>query len=193
MGLKVNQNAMAMFVNRQQSVNQKSLKRAFERLSSGLRINSAADDVAGLSISNRFESQFRGLSQAMRNANDGISMTQTADAAAASVTDNLQRIRELSIQAANGTLNSSDRKTIQSEIDQLLDENTRVAETTTFNGRQLLAGGGSNMQLQVGANASDTVDVPTGDLRSRELGNVATVSSSAIAQDGIDGGDLIIS
>ena len=184
MGIKVNDKSRSLAAQRQLTLNQ-LLNRNFQRLSSGLRINSAADDAAGLAISNRFTSQFRGINQAIRNAGDGISLAQTADAALGSVTDNLQRIRELSIQASNGILTSADRKSIQSEIDQLTDEIDRIGGTTTFNGRNILDGSGGSVRLQVGASSDETVDVPSGDARADSLGTAPQVTSSAIDSAGI--------
>ncbi len=192
MGIKVNDKTRSLSAQRQLNLNQVLKNRSFQRLSSGLRINSAADDAAGLAISNRFTSQFRGLNQAIRNAGDGISMAQTADAALGSVTDNLQRIRELSIQAANGTLTRSDRKSIQSEIDQLTDEIDRVGGTTTFNGRNLLDGSGGAVRLQVGASADEVIDVPTGDVRADRLGAAPQTTSTSIDASGIEAGELSI-
>ena len=117
------------------------LEEAMERLSSGLRINSAADDAAGLSIVNRMEAQVRGLNMAIRNANDGISLTQSAEGGMQEVTNILQRMRELSVQASNGTYSDDDRAQLQAEVSQLSDELGRIAETTTFNGQNILDGG----------------------------------------------------
>ena len=116
------------------------LEQAMERLSSGMRINGAADDAAGLAIVNRMESQVRGLNMAIRNANDGISLTQSAEGGMEEVTNILQRMRELSVQASNGTYNDDDRAQLQAEVGQLSDELTRIAETTTFNGQNILDG-----------------------------------------------------
>ncbi len=136
-----------------------AIRSAFEKVASGTRINSAKDDAAGLSIANRFQTQVGGLNVAVRNANDGISFAQTAESALGEVTTNLQRIRDLSLQAANGTLNASDRGSIQKEIDQLTSEVSRIAETTTFNGKQVLSGALGDLNFQVGANSGDSVGV----------------------------------
>jgi flagellin len=172
--------------------NQGLLSKAFERLSSGLRINSAADDAAGLSISSRFGAQIRGLNQAIRNTSDGVSLTQTADAALGNSGEALQRIRELAVQAANGTLSDADRDAIQSEVSQLQDELDRIGETTTFNGRKLLDGSAGPQSFQVGANANETVSVPGVDARSRSLGRAATVQGGAISATGLQSGELRI-
>jgi flagellin len=137
MGLGINTNVPSLNAQRNLNASQSTLGKALQRLSSGLRINSAADDAAGLAISERFTTQIRGLNQAVRNANDGISMLQTTDAALGSVTQNLQRIRELAVQAANPTNSTSDRAAIQQEVQQLTAEVDRIGRTTSFNGRSL--------------------------------------------------------
>jgi flagellin len=137
MGLGINTNVPSLNAQRNLNASQSTLGKALQRLSSGLRINSAADDAAGLAISERFTTQIRGLNQAVRNANDGISMLQTTDAALGSVTQNLQRIRELAVQAANATNSTSDRAAIQQEVQQLTAEVDRIGRTTSFNGRSL--------------------------------------------------------
>lgn len=170
---------------------QKNKQRSFARLSSGLRINSAKDDAAGLSIATRLGSNFRGLDMAMRNANDGISMTQTAEGALGGITENLQRMRELAVQASNGTLTSSDRDSIQAEMSQLSDEIDRVSETTTFNGRKLLNGSGGTVSLQVGPNSGDTISMAATDARTTNLGKNAQVSAS-VKGGGLNSGDLAL-
>jgi flagellin len=137
MSLGINTNIASLNAQRNLNSSQATLGRAVQRLSSGLRINSAGDDAAGLAISERFTTQIRGLNQAVRNANDGISMLQTADAAIGTVSENLQRIRELAVQAANATNSDSDRAAIQKEVQQLTQEIDRVGRTTSFNGRAL--------------------------------------------------------
>ena len=190
--MRINTNTRSLNAIRQQNSTQKLLGKAFQKLSSGLRINSAADDAAGLAISNRFTSQTRGLNQAIRNANDGVSLVQTAEGALQSVTDNLQRIRELSIQAANGTLNDADRGAIQSEIDQLSSEIERIGETTTFNGKKLLDGSAGPQSFQVGANARETISVGRIDARASTLGAAAFADGTQIDPSGIDAGELEI-
>lgn len=190
--MRINTNTNSLNAIRQQRNNQNQVQKTFARLASGLRINQAADDAAGLAISNRFQSQFRGLNQAIRNAGDGISLVQTAEGALDSVTGNLQRIRELSIQAANGTLTDSDRQSIQSEIDQLSSEIQRVGETTTFNGRPLLDGSSGPQSFQVGANADETITVDAIDARAERLGAAAVVDGAVIDPSGIQGGELSI-
>ena len=137
MSLSINTNVASLNAQRNLNASQGTLARAVQRLSSGLRINSAADDAAGLAISDRMTTQVRGLNQAMRNANDGISMLQTAEGALGTVTNSLQRVRELAVQAANATNSQSDRAALQLEVEQLTQEVDRVGRTTTFNGQQL--------------------------------------------------------
>ena len=150
--------------------------RSLQRLSSGLRINSAKDDAAGLAISDRMTSQVRGLNQAARNANDGISLAQTAEGAMQETTNILQRMRELSIQSANGTNTSADRASLQGEVDQLISEIDRIANTTTFNNQKLLSGTFSNMAFHVGANANETIRVSVSSTKTEDLGQINAVS-----------------
>ena len=170
-----------------------TLQTALERLSSGLRINSAKDDAAGLAISERMSSQINGLNQATRNANDGISLTQTAESAISGMTDNLQRLRELAVQAANSTNSASDRASIQSEVSQLVSEIGRVSGTTEFNGIKLLDGTFNNKTIQVGANANQTIAVTIENTSASKLGS--TLSSSLTATNNgtaMAAGDLIL-
>ncbi|MGX5653127.1 flagellin N-terminal helical domain-containing protein, partial [Hydrogenophaga borbori] len=149
----INTNVMSMTAQRNLSSSANSLATSMQRLSSGLRVNSAKDDAAGLAISERMNSQVRGLNVAARNANDGISLAQTAEGALGKVGDMLQRMRELAVQSANASNNSDDRKALQSEVTQLRQEIDRVAKTTAFNGTKLLDGSFANATFQVGANA----------------------------------------
>ncbi|HVK98488.1 MAG TPA: flagellin [Dongiaceae bacterium] len=164
------------------SKTQNALDKALEKLASGKRINSAADDAAGLAIANRFQAQINGLNTASRNANDGISYAQVTESALEETTGNLQRIRDLSLQAANGSLNGNDRKAIQQEIDQLKSEIDRVAETTTFNGQKVLSGK-SSASFQIGANSGESVSVRGFDASTKALGgqpgSVQSTSSRA--------------
>ena len=137
----------------------RSLTRSFERLSSGLRVNGAKDDAAGLSITTRFTAQIRGLNQAVRNSNDGISLAQTAEGALNETTNILQRVRELAVQSANDTNSDSDRASLQAEVSQLKSELDRIAETTNFNGNKILSGGFLAQDFQVGANVGETLSV----------------------------------
>ncbi|MGM0823334.1 MAG: flagellin [Pseudomonadota bacterium] len=148
---------------------QQSMQTAMQRLSSGLRINSAQDDPAGQAIANRMDAQVRGMNQAIRNTNDGISMVQTAEGALDGINDSLQRIRELSVQAANGTNSSSDLASIQAEIDQRLEEIDRVAEQSNFNGIGLI-NSDKSLNIQVGANAGDSIAVRFGAMTLQALG-----------------------
>ncbi|MGR0277970.1 flagellin N-terminal helical domain-containing protein [Marinomonas dokdonensis] len=156
MALYVNTNTSSLNAQRQLMHSANSLDTAFQRLSSGQRINSAADDAAGLQISDRLTSQINGLNQAVRNANDGISLAQTAEGALDESTDMLQRMRTLSIQAANSSNTDKDRLALQEEMAQLAEEINRIAETTTFGGRNLLDGTYDGV-FQVGADANQTI------------------------------------
>ena len=159
MAQTINTNLNSLTAQRNQSKTQNELSTAINRLSSGMRINSAKDDAAGLAISERFTSQIRGLNQAARNANDGISLAQTAEGALGSIGSNLQRMRELAVQSANATNSSSDRAALQQEVSQLNAEVDRVATQTQFNGLNLLDGSYLAQQFQVGANAGQTITV----------------------------------
>ncbi|MCA3149619.1 MAG: flagellin domain-containing protein, partial [Rhodocyclaceae bacterium] len=147
----INTNIASLNAQRNLTTSQSNLATALQRLSSGLRINSAKDDAAGLAISDRMTSQIRGLDQARRNANDGISLSQTAEGALAQSGEILQRIRELAIQSANATNSASDRQSLNSEVSQLVTEVTRIANATTFNGLKILDGSYQGQQFQVGA------------------------------------------
>jgi len=167
MGLRINTNVGALNAHRQLTMNDVALSKSLQRLSSGLRINGAADDAAGLTIAEKMQSQVRGLNQAGRNAQDSISMLQTAEGALIETEAILQRMRELTVQGANDTLTASDRAAIGTELAQLSSEINRIATTTEFNTKQLLNGssaGGSatattTFTLQVGANADQTMSV----------------------------------
>ena len=165
----INTNIMAMVGRLHLNRSSNALQTAMERLSSGLRINSAKDDAAGQAIANRMTAQLRGFSQAQRNANDGISLAQTAEGALRQVNDNLQRIRELSVQAANGTMTASDLDSIQAEMDQRLDEIDRIAAQTQFTGIKVL-NHGHPIQIQVGANDGETVAIPLTRIHRDSLG-----------------------
>ena len=161
MSQTINTNLASLNAQRNLNSSQGSLATSLQRLSTGLRINSAKDDAAGLAISERFTAQIRGLNQAARNANDGISLAQTAEGALAEVTNNLQRIRELAIQSSNATNSQSDRDALQTEVSQLINEIQRVSEQTQFNGVNLLDGSFAAAQFQVGANAGETITIKT--------------------------------
>ncbi len=175
MAMVINSNIMSLNAQNQLTKSQGDLNTSMERLTSGKRINSAADDAAGLSIANRMTSQVRGLDQAVRNANDGVSLLQTAEGALDESTNILQRMRELSIQSANGTYDSGNRSTLNAEVEQLKEELTRIAETTSFNGQKILDGSLGEVSLQVGAEANQTISFSLGALDSENLG----VSDSA--------------
>ena len=155
----INTNVMSLNSQRNLATNNASLGTTIQRLSSGLRINSAKDDAAGLAISERFTTQIRGLNQAARNANDGISLAQTAEGALAEIGNNLQRIRELAVQSSNATNSQTDRDALQAEVSQLQSEIQRVASQTEFNGTKLLDGNFAGQAFQVGANAGQLITV----------------------------------
>ena len=159
MPMNINTNAASLNAQRNLAVSQSTLATSMQRLSSGLRVNSAKDDAAGLAIAERMNSQTRGLSVASRNANDGISLAQTAEGALGKVGDMLQRMRELAVQSSNATNSTDDRKALQNEVSQLRDEIDRVAKTTAFNGQKLLDGKFSAATFQVGANSGETITV----------------------------------
>ena len=186
MGLTINTNVMSLNAQRNLGTSQSALAKSMQRLSSGLRINSAKDDAAGLSISDRMTSQIRGLNQAARNANDGISLAQTAEGALQETTNILQRMRELAVQSANDTNSSSDRSSLQSEVNQLKQEMTRIAETTEFNGKKLLDGSMTSAQFQVGANANQTISFSISSAKAASLGNNALTSNNATANFAIE-------
>ena len=155
----INTNVMSMTAQRNLGTTSSSLATSMQRLSSGLRVNSAKDDAAGLAISERMNAQVRGLNVAARNANDGISLAQTAEGALGKVGDMLQRMRELAVQSANASNNTSDRTALQAEVGQLRSEIDRVAKTTSFNGTKLLDGSFANATFQVGANAGEGIAI----------------------------------
>ncbi|WP_081192529.1 flagellin N-terminal helical domain-containing protein [Halomonas sp. BC1] len=155
----INTNITSLIGQSNLSKSQNALQTSMERLSSGLRINSAKDDAAGQAIANRMTAQINGLNQAQRNANDGISLVQTAEGALNQINDNVQRIRELTVQAANGTNSEEDLKSIQDEITQRLEEIDRIANQTTFNGVEVLAPGTDSINIQVGANDGEFITV----------------------------------
>src|SRR6218665_2721494 len=152
---------------------------SIQRLSSGLRINSAKDDAAGLSISERFTSQIRGLNQAARNANDGVSLAQTTEGALKAASDILQRVRELAVQSANATNSASDRQAINQEVGQLVSELDRIAVSTEFNGSKLLDGTFGTAQFQVGANANQVIVAATAHAPTNVYGNTQALTSVA--------------
>ena len=184
MGMVVQHNLRAMNSNRMLGVNLATQAKSTEKLSSGYKINRAADDAAGLAISEKMRRQVRGLTQASLNAQDGISAVQTAEGALNEVHDMLQRMNELTVKAANGTNQSEDQKYIQLEINALVDEIDRVAETTTFNERKLLKGSFTNIGLQVGAEAASKNQIRV---------NISAMSASGLGISGLKASGLAMS
>jgi len=174
MAMVINTNISSLNAQRNLYKTSAGLQKSFERLSSGLRINSAKDDAAGSAISNRFSAQIRGLDQSVRNANDAISLAQVAEGSLQETTSILQRMRELAVQSANDTNSDSDRQSLQKEVVSLQAEINRIAETTAFNGKNLLDGTFGTAKFHVGANANQTIDVTTGDARGNKIGSWRT-------------------
>ncbi|MGE6811423.1 flagellin, partial [Pseudoalteromonas nigrifaciens] len=187
MALTVNTNVSSLNAQRNLTKSGQGLATSMERLASGMRINSAKDDAAGLQISNRLTSQINGLAVAQRNANDGISMAQTAEGAMQASTDILQRMRELALQSANGSNSNTDRDALQKEVSALQTELTRIAETTSFGGQKLLDGTFGSKSFQVGANANEVINMNMSNIAADALGsevfetNTATVGGRAVA------------
>ena len=192
----INTNIASLNAQRNLNTSQSALNTSLQRLSTGLRINSAKDDAAGLAISERFTTQIRGLNQASRNANDGISLSQTAEGDLAQITNNLQRIRELAVQSSNATNSSSDRAALQAEVSELVAEIDRVSSTSSFNGVKLLDGSFASQAFQVGANAGETVSISNiSSARTAELGqtfNASVTGAATLAVGGLITGDLLI-
>ena len=185
MASTINTNIQSLNAQRNLGISQNSLTQSMQRLSSGLRVNSAKDDAAGLGIAERMGAQVRGLNVAARNANDGISLAQTAEGAMASVTNNLQRMRELSVQSANATNSDTDRAAMQQEVKQLADEIDRVATQTDFNGTKLLDGSFSDKKFQVGANNGQTISIDKiASVRTGTLGQEYRASVTSGVLDG---------
>lgn len=184
MAQTINSNIASLTAQRNLNASQSSLTTSMQRLSSGVRINSAKDDAAGMAISERFSTQIRGLNQATRNANDGISLAQTAEGALGATVENLQRIRELAVQSANATNTASDRAALQAEVSQRIAEIDRVGNQTNFNGVKLLNGGFTSQNFQVGANAGETITVSgLVDARSSQVGsNVINSGGTAMGK-----------
>ncbi|MBP8132669.1 MAG: flagellin FliC [Zoogloea sp.] len=176
MAATINTNAMSLNAQRNLSTSQASLATSVQRLSSGLRVNSAKDDAAGLAIADRMNSQAKGFDVAIRNANDGISMAQTAESAMQAVTDNLQRMRELAVQSSNGTYTSGDRANLNTEYQQLSQEINRVVSGTTFNGQSIL-NGTTDTTFQVGAGIATTDQI--------------TVSAASVSLSGVSAGGSV--
>ncbi len=195
----INTNIASLTAQRNLNGSQNSLATSLQRLSTGLRINSAKDDAAGLAISERFTTQIRGLNQAIRNANDGVSFAQTAEGALSTAGDALQRIRELAVQSINDTNSSADRQALNNEVGQLIAEVNRIANSTQFNGQNILDGSLSTLTFQVGANQGQTISVTGVDSRSSQLGARISTSGSISATNlaaaiavGGGAGDLVV-
>lgn len=192
MGLRINTNVAALNAGRTLNRNTTSLNTSLERLSSGLRINRAKDDAAGLAIAETFRSQVRGSAVAQRNAQDGVSLVQTAEGALSETTNILQRIRELAVQSANGTQSTDNRSALNSEVQQLLQQIDDIAQDTEFNGIRVLSSA-QTVTLQSGANQSQTLTISTAGAQTRELGvSSVAVSSVALAVSSISTIDLAI-
>ena len=182
MSLRVNTNIFSMTAQKNLANHSNQLQGSFARLSSGLRIVSAADDPAGLGISERMRSEIRSLQMAQRNAQDGVSLVQTAEGALAEVNSNLVRMRELAIEAANGTLSDPDRLSLDAEFGELIAEIDRIGSTTAFNGTELLDGTTANLAIQTGVDAGQTISVNLLDMQATALGiNGLDITTSANA------------
>ena len=201
MGMSINTNVVSINAQRNLGLSGGSLATSMQRLSSGLRVNSAKDDAAGLAIAERMNTQVKGLAVASRNANDGISLAQTAEGALGKVGDMLQRMRELAVQSGNATNSKSDREALQAELSQLRDEVDRVAKTTSFNGSKLLDGSFTGAVFQVGANSGDNITVGAlANTKVAELGNstygkaedLTAADVKTEAQAAISAGDVTI-
>ena len=204
MASTINTNVASLTAQRNLGMSQSSLNTSIQRLSSGLRINSAKDDAAGLAISERFTSQIRGLNQAARNANDGISLAQVTEGAMKAAGDILQRVRELAVQSANASNSAGDRQALQQEVGQLVAELDRISQTTEFNGQKLLDGTFGTQQFQVGANANQTIVAATANLRTSVYGNnqnlpsagagvAAAAAATSVPANGVTSGAVSIS
>ena len=180
MALTVNTNVSSLNAQRNLSKSGQGLATSMERLASGMRINSAKDDAAGLQISNRLTSQVNGLAVAQRNANDGISMAQTAEGAMQESTNILQRMRELALQSANGSNSSEDRKALQKEVKALQTELTRIADTTSFGGVNLLDGSFGGKKFQIGADANQTISVNLSSVAAEDIGNYSIGNAGSV-------------
>ena len=192
MGMFINTNTKALNTQRRLMKTGRLLDKSFQRLSSGLRINSAADDAAGLSIATRMQSQIRGINQAVRNTNDGISLAQTVEGALDESTNILQRMRELSIQAANDTNTLADREAMQAEVFHLKEELDRIAKTTRFNDTRVLDGSFAGSKFHIGYKANETVEVRAMDARVSILGRQARYDGQLVNSQALNNGDVII-
>jgi len=192
----INTNVPSLNSQRNLSTSQAQLNTSIQRLSSGLRINSAKDDAAGLAISDRMQSQIKGMTQATRNANDGVSMAQTAEGALSSSGDILQRIRELAVQSSNSSNSASDRKALQTEVTQLTSELNRIANTTEFNGQKLMDGSMGTANFQVGANAGQLISMNGSNFTTSTYGNnrldASKVQAGTAATNGVTAGTITV-
>ena len=185
MSLTINTNVNSLTAQRNLAMSQSSLATSMQRLSSGLRVNSAGDDAAGLAIATRMSAQIRGINVAIRNANDGISLAQTAEGALATVTDALQRMRELAVQAQNGSNGTTDRANLNTEYLQLSAEITRIAAQTKFNGTAIIGASAGAQTFQVGANNGDTLTVTTTTVAT-VTGDLQTAANASTAVAALD-------
>ena len=193
MSLTLNTNINSLNAQRNLTGSQATLSQALQRLSSGLRINSAADDAAGLAISNQFTTQINGTNQAVANANDAISETQTAGGALSTLTDNLQSIRTLAVESANGSNSASDRAALDQQVQQQIAEITRIASQTQFNGLNVLDGSSGVTTYQVGANVGNTISINLAQgVRANQIGQVATSTGTAVTATAFNGSNLTI-
>ena len=182
----INTNMFSLNAQRNLDRSQGAMGKAIQRLSSGLRINSAKDDAAGLAVAEGMTSKIRGLDVAARNANDGISLAQTAEAALSEITNNLQRIRELAVQSANGTLGDTERGYLQTEVDELTSEIKRIVDDTEFNGTRLFASA-NTVDIQVGANSGEKISLTTTDLTTlNAYSGTVSISSQSDAEAVLD-------
>lgn len=192
MALSVNTNLFSLNAQRNVATTQSTLSSAMQRLSSGNRVNSAKDDAAGLAIAERMNSQIKGMNVAIRNANDAISLSATAEGALSKVSESLQRMRELAVQSANGSFSDGDRENLDAEFQQLGAEVTRVLESTRFNGKAILGDDAGTLTFQIGASSSDTVDLSTTDMTGNTDvtavtgGDIISAANASTAIDDID-------
>ena len=189
----INTNLMSLNAQGNLSATKKDLSTAIQRLSTGLRVNSAKDDAAGLAIANRMDAQARGMNVAVRNANDGISLAQTAEGALGKVTDMMQRMRELAVQAANASNTALDRNSLNEEFAQLAQEVDRTLVSTRFNGQAILAGSAGGLQFQIGANnaATDQLTITTSNMATTTTVAAVTVSTAGIGTDAANANAMI--
>lgn len=185
MAQTINTNVPALTARRNLAGTQNTMATAMQRLSSGLRVNSAKDDAAGLAIAERMNTQVRGMNVAIRNANDGISLSQTAEGGLNEIGNMMQRMRELAVQSANGTNSSSDRDNLNAEYSALAEEIGRIADTTAFNGVKVVGSGATSFSFQVGANAGEQLAISTTNINSNA--NVASAVNATIAGSGPGG------